>query len=218
MCMTQRILLRAMISQLKGRYYLVAVLSQHGWQDSHVVYTSMTGRPWQDSHVVRTATNVGVHRRVRTARHAACCVFASPFGAQPQASRHALSTCDSNLLALFSIMPAQAQQAYAFTPNAPSRGLYRPLNIMYGNYAQSGLCGRVAPRIIRHYIKCPQPPPRWLRCLGQAENLFMFPPTPKGAIKCVRKRTSSLWPPSPCLLRCVPRPNNTRWVSSVALF
>ena len=105
---------------------------------------------------------------------------------QPQASRHALSTCDSNLLALFSIMPAQAQQAYAFTPNAPSRGLYRPLNIMYGNYAQLS-CGHVgyashhtltvralAPHNL-HYIKWPQPPRCGLSAAASSERTSLSP-------------------------------------------
>lgn len=66
-------------------------------------------------------------------------------------------------------MPAQAQKTLSFTPNAPSRGLSRPSNIMYGNYAQSS-CGHVgyashhtlsvralsAPHNL-HYIKWPQP-------------------------------------------------------------
>jgi len=96
-----------------------------------------------------------------------------PAGAQPQPSRHALSKCDSGSLALFSIMPAQAQKTFMPTPNAPSRGLSRPLNIMYGNYAQSS-CGHfgyaqqqryashhmpsvraLAPHNL-HYIKWPQ--------------------------------------------------------------
>jgi len=52
---------------------------------------------------------------------------------QPQASRHALSNWLDRSVVPFLIMPRQSRAyLFTFTPNAPSRGLSRPLNIMLG--------------------------------------------------------------------------------------
>jgi len=105
-----------------------------------------------------------------------------------------------------SIMPAQAQKTYAFTPNAPSRGLERPSNIMSGimRSRQSVTSANDASHTLPsshnlHYIKWPQPPRCGFIALAKPSGSLCSPQPPRGLIG-VRKRTSSLWhPPSPSL-------------------
>lgn len=167
---------------------------------------------WQDSPVVYTAMDVPLGPRVT--------LLAGSAGShgipQPQASRHALSKGLDRSVVPFLIMPAQAQLMFTFTPNAPSRGLSRPLNIMLGimrsrqRVTSANSASHTLPSSHNlHYIKWPQPPLRGSVACGQAAQLFMASAVPQLA-HCV------------C---CVPRPTTRggvpwfcSWSNSVRLF
>jgi len=89
-----------------------------------------------------------------------------PSGVQPQPSRRALSMASvapwlrskkaanrgyaPDAADVFNATNIKANSAFMLAPLNPqtpfNKGdLKRPLNIMYGNYAQSGLCGRLRP-------------------------------------------------------------------------
>ena len=124
---------------------------------------------------------------------------------QPQASRHALSKGLDRSMVLFSIRPAQAQLLFTFTPNAPSRGLSRPINIMLGIMRSRLVVTSVNDTSHHkpsahnlHYIKWPQPPLRGSVACASAQALYGIRRPPAGAR---------------CALRSPP--NNPRWCSVV---
>ncbi len=115
---------------------------------------------------------------------------------QPQASRHALSNKLDRSVLPFSIMPRQSRaDLFTFTPNAPSRGLVRPSNIMLGimrsrqsvtsaRRKQQRCASHTLPSSHNlHYIKWPQPPLRGSVALAKPSDSLCSPQTPKGAYR-----------------------------------
>ena len=137
---------------------------------------------------------------------------------QPQASRHALSNKLDRSVVPFLIKLAQAQLMFTFTPNAPSRGLSRPSNIMLGIMrsrhritSANGASHTLPSSHNLHYIKCPQPPLRGSVACGKAAQLFMASAVPQLAhgVRCVPRPTPALVVPWPC---SCPRSNQLRTV------